>query len=89
MKRIDGGGRSAATGVEESVREEAVRRGADLIVTRRGRSQGSFSAMLSRLYPIVRRALPRIERLKLRQLRCEAGLQPQRTYDDPTYPVSL
>ncbi|HEY6340293.1 MAG TPA: universal stress protein [Bryobacteraceae bacterium] len=42
--------------VAEGVREEAVRRGADLIVTGRGRSQGAFSAMLSRLYPIVRHA---------------------------------
>jgi nucleotide-binding universal stress UspA family protein len=42
--------------VAESVREEAVRRGADLIVTGRGHSQGNFSAMLSRLYPIVRHA---------------------------------
>jgi len=42
--------------VAEAVREEAVRRGADLIVTGRGRSQGTFSAMLSRLYPIVRHA---------------------------------
>jgi nucleotide-binding universal stress UspA family protein len=42
--------------VAESVRDEAVRRGADMIVTGRGRSQGSFSAMLSRLYPIVRHA---------------------------------
>jgi nucleotide-binding universal stress UspA family protein len=42
--------------VAESVREEAVRRGADLIVTGRPCSIGSFSAILSRLYPIVRHA---------------------------------
>ena len=42
--------------VAESVREEAVRRGADLIVTGRGCSLGSFSEILSRLYPIVRHA---------------------------------
>jgi nucleotide-binding universal stress UspA family protein len=42
--------------VAEAVREEAVRRGADLIVTGRGRSQGAFSAMLSHVYPIVRHA---------------------------------
>ena len=40
--------------VAEGVREEAVRRGADLIVTGRGRSQTAFGSMLSRLYSIVR-----------------------------------
>jgi nucleotide-binding universal stress UspA family protein len=40
--------------VAEGVREEAVRRGADLIVTGRGRSQSAFSSILSRLYAVVR-----------------------------------
>ena len=38
----------------EGVREEAVRRGADLIVTGRGRSQSAFGSFLSRLYSLVR-----------------------------------
>jgi nucleotide-binding universal stress UspA family protein len=40
--------------VAEGVREEAARRGADLIVTGRGRSQNAFSSILSRLCSIVR-----------------------------------
>jgi nucleotide-binding universal stress UspA family protein len=40
--------------LEEGVREEAVRREADLIVTGRGRSQSAFGAFLSRLYSLVR-----------------------------------
>ena len=38
----------------EGVREEAVRRGADFIVTGRGRSQSAFAPFLSRLYSLVR-----------------------------------
>lgn len=40
--------------VAEGVRQEALRRQADLIVTGRGRAQASFSRLWSRLYPIVR-----------------------------------
>jgi nucleotide-binding universal stress UspA family protein len=40
--------------VAEGVRDEAVRRAADLIVTGRGRSQSALSSILSRLYSIVR-----------------------------------
>jgi nucleotide-binding universal stress UspA family protein len=40
--------------VAQGVREEAVRRKADLIVTGRGRAQATFSSMWSRLYPVVR-----------------------------------
>ncbi|HEY7336458.1 MAG TPA: universal stress protein [Bryobacteraceae bacterium] len=45
-----------AARVADGVREEAVRTGADLIVTGRGRSQRAFNTILSRLYPIVRHA---------------------------------
>jgi nucleotide-binding universal stress UspA family protein len=41
-------------GVSDGIRQEAVRRNADLIITGRGRAQGTFNAMFSRLYPIVR-----------------------------------
>ncbi len=40
--------------VADGVREEAVRTGADLIVTGRGHAQGTLSRMWSHLYPIVR-----------------------------------
>jgi nucleotide-binding universal stress UspA family protein len=40
--------------VSDGIRQEAVRRNADLIITGRGRAQETFSAMFSRLYPIVR-----------------------------------
>jgi nucleotide-binding universal stress UspA family protein len=40
--------------VADGVRQEAVRRKADLIVTGRGRVQGAFSRMWSHVYPIVR-----------------------------------
>jgi nucleotide-binding universal stress UspA family protein len=40
--------------VAETIHQEAVRRNADLIVTGRGRAQGTFHALWSRLYPIVR-----------------------------------
>ncbi len=40
--------------VEDGVRQEAIRRQADLIVTGRGRAQEGFSRLWSRLYPIVR-----------------------------------
>jgi nucleotide-binding universal stress UspA family protein len=42
--------------VPDGVRQEAVRRKADLIITGRGRAQATFSRMWSRLYPIVREA---------------------------------
>jgi nucleotide-binding universal stress UspA family protein len=41
--------------VAEGIREEAVRRSADLIVTGRGRAQATFR-MWSRLYPIIRQS---------------------------------
>ncbi len=40
--------------VPEGVRQEAVRRNADLIITGRGLAQATFHALWSRLYPIVR-----------------------------------
>jgi nucleotide-binding universal stress UspA family protein len=40
--------------VSECVRQEAIRRKADLIVTGRGQMQSKFSRMWSQLYPIVR-----------------------------------
>jgi nucleotide-binding universal stress UspA family protein len=40
--------------VPDGIRQEAIRRNADLIITGRGRAQSTFSAMRSRLYPIVR-----------------------------------
>jgi len=40
--------------VEWAVREEAIRRKADLIITGRGRMQDTFSKMWSHVYPIVR-----------------------------------
>lgn len=40
--------------IADGVREEAVRTGADLIVTGRGHAQGTLSRMWSHLYPIVR-----------------------------------
>jgi nucleotide-binding universal stress UspA family protein len=42
--------------VAGSICEEAARRQADLIVVGRGRDQGTFSGMWSRLYAIVRDA---------------------------------
>ena len=42
--------------IVDGVREQAVRTGADLIVTGRGNAQNTFSRMWSRLYPIVREA---------------------------------
>jgi nucleotide-binding universal stress UspA family protein len=43
-------------GIAESIRKEAVRRSADVIITGRGRAQERFSGLLSRLYPIVRQS---------------------------------
>ena len=43
-------------GVPEGIHQEVVRRNADLIITGRGRAQATFSAMWSRLYPIVRQS---------------------------------
>jgi nucleotide-binding universal stress UspA family protein len=40
--------------VADALREEAVRRGADLISTGRGHAQRTFTRMWSRVYPIVR-----------------------------------
>jgi nucleotide-binding universal stress UspA family protein len=40
--------------VADGIRQEAVRRAADLIVTGRGRAQSAFSALWSRLYTVVR-----------------------------------
>jgi nucleotide-binding universal stress UspA family protein len=40
--------------VSECVRQEAIRKKADLIVTGRGRAQANFSRIWSQLYPIVR-----------------------------------
>jgi len=40
--------------IPEGVRQEAVRRKADLVVTGRGRAQGALSRMWSHVYPIVR-----------------------------------
>jgi Universal stress protein family len=40
--------------VADGVREEAVRRKADLIVTGRGRAQATFARIWSHVYPIVR-----------------------------------
>ncbi len=40
--------------VPEGVRQEALRRNADLIITGRGRAQTAFNSMWSRLYPTVR-----------------------------------
>jgi nucleotide-binding universal stress UspA family protein len=40
--------------VAEGVRQEAVRRNADLVVTGRGRTQGKFDRIFSQLYTIVR-----------------------------------
>jgi hypothetical protein len=42
--------------VSDGIREEAVRRNADLIITRRGHAQLGFHAFWSRLYPIVRQS---------------------------------
>lgn len=42
--------------VSDGIREEAVRLNADLIITGRGHAQGAFSAIWSRLYPIVRQS---------------------------------
>jgi nucleotide-binding universal stress UspA family protein len=42
--------------IAEAIRQEAVRRSADLIITGRGQAQEKFSALLSRLYPIVRQS---------------------------------
>lgn len=44
------------TSVSEGVRQEVVRRDADLVITGRGHSQATFSRMWSHLYPIVREA---------------------------------
>ena len=41
-------------GVPKGIRQEAVRRDADLIVRGRGRAQATFHSLWSRLYPIVR-----------------------------------
>jgi nucleotide-binding universal stress UspA family protein len=43
-------------GIPEGIRQEAVRRNADLIITGRGQAQATFHAMWSRLYPIVRQS---------------------------------
>lgn len=40
--------------VADGIRQEAVRRKADLIVTGRGHAQATFGRMWSQLYPIVR-----------------------------------
>ena len=40
----------------DGVREEAVRRKADLIVTGRGQARGTISRLWSRLYPLIREA---------------------------------
>jgi nucleotide-binding universal stress UspA family protein len=40
--------------IAEGVRQEVLRRKADLVITGRGHSQGTFSRMWSHLYPIVR-----------------------------------
>jgi nucleotide-binding universal stress UspA family protein len=42
--------------VADAIRQEALRTGADLIVTGRGEVHGTFSRMWSHLYPIVRHA---------------------------------
>jgi len=42
--------------IVDGVREQAVRTGADLIVTGRGHAQNAFGRIWSRLYPIVREA---------------------------------
>lgn len=44
------------TTVAEGIRQEVLRRNADLVVTGRGHSQASFSRMWSQLYPIVHQA---------------------------------
>jgi nucleotide-binding universal stress UspA family protein len=44
------------TNVAEGVRQEVLRRQADLVITGRGHSQATFSRMWSHLYPIVREA---------------------------------
>jgi len=42
--------------VSEGIRQEVVRRNADLIITGRGHAQATFNTMWSRLYPIIRRS---------------------------------
>jgi nucleotide-binding universal stress UspA family protein len=42
--------------VPDGIREEAVKRSADIIVTGRGRAQATFNSLWSRLYPIVRQS---------------------------------
>ena len=44
------------TNVAEGVRQEVLRRNADLVVTGRGHSQATFARMWSHLFPIVREA---------------------------------
>ncbi len=42
--------------ISDGIRQEALRRNADLIVTGRGRAQETFNIISSRLYPIVRQS---------------------------------
>ena len=49
--------------VSDCVREEAVRRKADLIILGRGRAQGTFR-ILSHVYPVVRESPARFSAFK-------------------------